>query len=486
MRLVWALALAVAACHSSDHGAGADADDGGDSGAPACTSPDFAGSPLGVHCNALVDSQGRTVLLHGLNARIAGVFDVTFTDGRAPLMTLPAFGAADAQRMRQLGFNALRLAMNWSGLEPTDGAGFVDAYLDQVAAVVDACRAADVLVLIDLHEDNYSKEIGGDGAPLWAIQPPPTEVHGGPVGTPDATLTQEVANAYATFFGTSAQGAALRGRYAAMAAHVAARFAGDDHVIGFEMYNEPLTGDAALLAFHQQVFQAIRAAAPEKLVFFEPVATRNELDTAPIGTGSLGAGTVYAPHVYTFVFTGDATTWANMTKGQLERSNDSARAEADGWQAPLVITEWGFDPSNAAYANYVRWEQELEDQNLASSFYWVWKEEPPGTWGFYDFDSMGNATERPATVAAMSRVRLERAAGQLVSVAYDADAKSFTASFVGDPGVAGPNVVSIGATAGFDQLAATCDGAPVTITGAPLVSIPCGGAGAHTITLTPQ
>jgi endoglycosylceramidase len=489
-----ALALAAAAfvaCGTSGNpagpGDGGAAEAAADAGLPPCTSPEFEGSPLAVHCNALVDAQGRTVLLHGLNARVAGVFDVTFTDGRAPLQTIPVFGAADAARIRQLGFDALRLAVNWSGIEPNDGAGFVESYLDQVAAVVDACRAADVLVLVDFHQDDYSKEIGEDGAPYWAIQPPPSMVHGGPLG-PLNPMPPDVINAYQTFFGTSAEGATLRARFAAMAAHVAARFAGDDHVLGFELYNEPLTDEADLLAFDQQILQAIRGAAPNKLVLFEPVVTRNEVDVAPIGQGSLGAGTVYAPHVYTFAFTGDPATFMNLTKEELERSNDSARAEADGWQAPLVITEWGFDPGNVAYANYVRWQQELQDQNLASAFYWLWKEYGTGSWGFYDFDAdagaLAGGTERAAVVAAMSRVRLERAAGRLVSVAYDEGAKAFTATFVGDAAVTAPNVVSIGATAGFASFAATCDGAPVQTTGASLVSLPCGGPGVHTIALS--
>jgi hypothetical protein len=300
-------------------------------------------------------------------------------------------------------------------------------------------------------------------------------------------MPPSVIAAYQTFFGTSSQGAALRTRFAAMAAHVAARFASDDHVIGFETYNEPLTDAADLTAFHKQVFQAIRAAAPQKLVLFEPVVTRNEVDVAPIGQGSLGAGTVYAPHVYTFVFTGDPATFMNLQKSQLERSNDSARAEADGWQAPLVITEWGLGPTTPNYASYVRWEQELQDQNQASAFYWLWKEVGSGQWGFYDYDADGGSpVERPDVVQQMSRVRLERAAGRLVSVAYDADAKAFTATFVGDAAIGAPNVVSIGATAGFGSFAATCDGAAVQTTGAPLVTIPCGGAGTHTITLKAQ
>src|SRR5487761_2285054 len=93
--------------------------DGSGPDAGACTSPDFTGSPLGVHCNQLVDSQGRAVLLHGMNARVEGVFDVSFTDGRLPNETVPPFTGADAARIRALGFNALRLPMQWSAVEPT-------------------------------------------------------------------------------------------------------------------------------------------------------------------------------------------------------------------------------------------------------------------------------------------------------------------------------------------------------------------------------
>src|SRR5262249_37213495 len=143
---------------------------------------------LGVHCNALVDASGRTVLLHGVNVRIQGIFDVALDGGRTPFLQVPPFTLDDAKHIRAVGFNALRLALNWSGLEPTDGGGFVDAYLDRVAAVVDACKTAGLYVLLDLHQDGYSKELSGDGAPLWAIVPPPSKAYKSPLSDADAQL----------------------------------------------------------------------------------------------------------------------------------------------------------------------------------------------------------------------------------------------------------------------------------------------------------
>ena len=121
---------------------------GGGPAAPA-TSPVWSD---GTH---LRDADGRIALLRGVNARVAGVFDVTFADGRAPLEDIPALTAGDCRRMRALGLDFLRLPINWSALEPAMGS-FDDAYLDRVDAAVQCAGAAGMYVMIDLHQDAYS------------------------------------------------------------------------------------------------------------------------------------------------------------------------------------------------------------------------------------------------------------------------------------------------------------------------------------------
>jgi endoglycosylceramidase len=452
-----------------------------------CTSPPFTGSPLGVQCNALVDTSGRTVLLHGLNARVAGIFDDTFTDGRLPLMSLVSFTSADAARIRALGFNALRLPVSWSGIEPTEDGGVVPSYFDAVAAVTSACGAAGLLVLLDLHQDAYSKEIGQDGAPLWAISPPPTQLLGGPLTDLTARFeSPQVQDAYATFFGDPTTGAYLRTRFAQMAAELAARFANDPAVLGFETYNEPLATDPQLLAFNTQVIPAIRAAAPTKLIFFEPDSVRDETGEASLGNGSLGAGTVYAPHVYTLAFTDPDEP--GVTENTYAASNLNALDEAQSWQAPLVITEYGYPPTSPNFVHWAAWQADLEDKVLASSFFWLWKEVGvgSGSWGFYDIDDAGTQTERASVVAAMTRPRLEAAAGQLTGVSYDTTLQALTVTFNGSAAVTAPNVVSIGAgaTVPAAQWTATCDGESVATGGADPLSIPCAGPGGHTLVVS--
>jgi endoglycosylceramidase len=448
---------------------------------PSCTGPDFDGAPLGVRCNQLVDPSGRTVLLHGFNAEARGLRDNDLGSGLMSDIAIPAFTADDPVQMRALGYNAMRLPINWSALEPTETGGFDEAMFDLVAATVDQCRQARVWVLLDIHQDGYSKFIGTDGAPDWAIYPPHPMKD---FSDPNPNVSEPAQSAFATFFGDSGEhGAYLRMRFAALLARLAARFADDDAVIGFELYNEPIATDDELVAFDRQMIAAIRPVAPKKLIFFEPSAERNALDYANLGSGSLGAGTVYSPHVYTDVFTHPS---GPLDKQQLTPSNQNARDEADSYNAPLVITEWGFGQTDPDFVHYARWQQELQEANRASSFFWVWKNytTPGSGWSMFDIDPTDDvAHPRADAIAAMARVRLEAAAGTLQAVSYDVDQRVFQATFVGTRGIDAPNIIAIGATPNFATYDAYCDDKPVAHDAADPVSIPCSGPGTHTVRL---
>ena len=76
---------------------------------PPCTEAAFAGDPLGSKCGRLIDAEGRVVVLRGVNARVQGIFDVTWDPTEPPLMPLTGFTDDDAREMRAFGFDALRL-----------------------------------------------------------------------------------------------------------------------------------------------------------------------------------------------------------------------------------------------------------------------------------------------------------------------------------------------------------------------------------------
>src|SRR5919199_4656869 len=84
--------------------------------------------------------------------------------------------------MRKLGYDAVRLNLSWSLLEPRPG--HINAtYMDRIAQVVRWAHSEGIYVVLDMHQDAWSKFVytrgepcagelqrirGFDGAPLWA------------------------------------------------------------------------------------------------------------------------------------------------------------------------------------------------------------------------------------------------------------------------------------------------------------------------------
>ncbi len=475
-----AASLLACSCSTTPH-------ETGPSGPP-CAVPRFADGRTSVQCQQMVDAEGRVIFFHGVNARVQGVFDVSFDDGRLPLEPIPAFTAADAARMRAVGFNALRLPMQWSALEPEEHGGFVESYLDAVEAAVTLADQAGLRVLIDLHQDAYSKEIGEDGAPLWAIDPPPTELLGGPLTDLGTRRTSnQVQAAFSTFFSSAA---ALRARFTAAAVHVAQRFQGNAAVLGIELYNEPLPDTQTQLDdLHDEMISALHQADPGLIALFEPNALRNLENFAPLAGRAPWPGTAYAPHVYTLAFDGDPEDQMAMTEATLAPSNQSAQTEAASWDAPLVITEFGYDPNGIQADSYVEWEEDLQDSVQASAFYWVWKEESQGFWGMFDYDATADTwSERVHTRQALARVAVEAVSGWPTTFGYDRTSKVFHLGFTGDPALTAPCLIFVPEAEDFaPSFTVTCDGAAVDAARDPatgLISVACGGPGTHTVVLT--
>lgn len=455
---------------------------------PPCT--DVAGpfAPLSTRCRQLVDAQGRVALLRGVNARVQGVFDVTFSDGRTALEPIPVFTDADAAQMQSWGFDVLRLPVNWSAIEPTDTMPptYDDAYLDRVAAIVELCRAHGILVLVDFHQDAYSKEIGEDGAPLWAIQPPPSMLLSGPLtdlGT-RRTSAQTLA-ASQTFFGDAAPGPMLRDRYAWMAAHVAARFTSDDAVVGYDLYNEPVANDDQVRRVNEQTASAIRAVDPRHLVFFEPpVQPRGLIDTATHSDTPFAVpGAVYAPHGYTLSFDATDAQRMSFTRTTLRRSHTNAIAEAESWSAALFIGEWGYGPTDIRASDYYIDQLDIQDELFESSTFWVWKEESQGSWGLFDHDPVTDAwTPRRAVVDPLSTLpRVERLAGWPIVETPDPSFPSYPSyRFEGDASVTAPNVVWFQSR---EVNQAICDGVAGPLLPDGFSEVACGGPGLHTLVL---
>ncbi len=90
---------------------------------------------------------------------------VSFVDRPFPLSEAPTH----LQRLSNFGFNLIRLGVTWEAVMH-EGPGKIDeAYLEYLTKLVDIAQDFGLYVLIDPHQDVWSRFSGGDGAPAWTL-----------------------------------------------------------------------------------------------------------------------------------------------------------------------------------------------------------------------------------------------------------------------------------------------------------------------------
>jgi hypothetical protein len=149
------------------------------------SAPSYLSSPGGPY---LYDSKGRVILMHGVNVVYKHAPYIAYPDPGEPWN----FDATDAAKMQRLGFNVVRLGIEWQALEPGSGGpnqpqicapgapettGAVnewnqtvaEQYLSHVAATVKLLAKYGIYTLLDMHQDVYNQNFRGEGAPDWAV-----------------------------------------------------------------------------------------------------------------------------------------------------------------------------------------------------------------------------------------------------------------------------------------------------------------------------
>jgi hypothetical protein len=401
----------------------------------------------------IADDRHRMVLLHGaipgslidfwsstqpslIEAPPFYPIDPAAYDGRCPdnsaTMPVPPLCRQDLVDMAALGFNSIRLALSWSLLEQSRGS-FNQMYIDRVAQVVDWARALGMYVIIDMHQNAYSRYVGRPdkpplpggakvnlryktGAPGWA-----TFTDGLPS---EDYLQQREANPAVleadTNFWYNRDG--IQAEYIKAVAHLARRFKDDSAVAGYSVYNEPLEGwnlppgfeDLLLFPFYRRVIDAITGVhdgMPCWTGFFMPavcgypdLGVRDQRHLIFLDTGLVREITdfpthlglpvssypnlVLGMHAYTHGYTIDALAGQTPDKnpgypwGGYDQTYSLAEREARVINAALFVTEFGNDP---------KWDDWIlpnelheEEQHLTGFAFWTWKENDNPGWGVYD------------------------------------------------------------------------------------------------------
>jgi endoglycosylceramidase len=306
------------------------------------------------------DAAGGAVILRGVD--VAG-------NAKVP----PFRGITDAVELDPLprwGVNVLRLLFTWEAYEPSPGV-YDDAYLAYYEGVVDAAAALGLYVVVDFHQDGYSRaSIGGcgEGFPLWSL--PPTVTAATPDNGADcANWGQRLLGDAAltpTWDAFYADSDGARTRYLAMVARVAAALAGRDNVVGYDMLNEPEGDERKQLGpLYEDAARAIRAAHPTAMLFVSPGYLTSAGDATNLLRPTFD-NFAFSPHYYdptVLLFHGwqgndESAAFATMT------------GTAQAWGVPLFVGEWGAPPSTDEVGGYLDAIVAQLDRALASAAEW--------------------------------------------------------------------------------------------------------------------
>jgi hypothetical protein len=230
------------------------------------------------------DDHGRTRFLRGVNlggssklpyspngaTHLGDGFldhhDVSFSGRPFPLES----AAEHLERLRIWGFNCLRFLITWEAIEHAGPGQYDEAYLDYVTAVLAKAGEFGFQVIIDPHQDMWSRFSGGDGAPGWTLEAAGfdlanlhatgaafvQQMHEGPLPRmiwPTNASKLAAATMFTLFFagndfaprtvvGEEPIQEYLQRHYLGAVGQVAARLCGMPHVLGYEAMNEPLAG----------------------------------------------------------------------------------------------------------------------------------------------------------------------------------------------------------------------------------------------------
>jgi len=404
----------------------------------------------------IADPAGRRVELRGtLAAGLVDYWSGTQEDDSRPPPLFPIATAAyaggcpanfltirnpplcknDFAEMRALGFNVVRLALSWSLLEPQPGQ-YSAEYVDRIAQVVGWARDQGIYVILDIHENAYSRYVprparvtlaGGKlpsladqtGAPAWATL---TDGLPGDKFLNQRELSFSVGAAFTNFwFNTKVAGQGLQDHYLGAVATLARRFEDESAVVGFGAFNEPWPGfvpppasdDLLLYPFYRRLVDAITGVADgarcpadfpalpicghpslgvgdRRHIFFLEADHLREVTDFPTAFGlpvSSYPNIAFAIHPYTHKYTADALAGqapktAAYPFGGYDQAYATAEAEARSMDAALFVSEFGNEPQ--LDGQLLTNELLEQDRHLTGSTYWPWKENCGGdTWGVY-------------------------------------------------------------------------------------------------------
>lgn len=259
------------------------------------------------------DTSGRARIFHGFNAVVKAAPYLPYDDHFDFDMSI---SDEDLQYLQDWGAKIIRLGVMWESVERSPGVYDTD-YLDKVETLINRLGDAGMAVIVDNHQDLFSRQLCGEGVPHF-YTPDDVDHHCpiGVVGTffrlagrcvslksydmktdedglplvseclkhsfEDMYTAPEVASAFDALY-TNKDG--LQDKMFAFWTEVATRFSTNPNIIGYDILNEPwpanMYKDASLFfepskfdktilyPLSQKAHEVVRKVDDTKAIFFE-------------------------------------------------------------------------------------------------------------------------------------------------------------------------------------------------------------------------
>jgi endoglycosylceramidase len=363
----------------------------------------------------IFDEYNRVRIFHGTN----------FVVKQFPWYPEGLLDESNLQLISSLGFNTVRLSLQWTGAEPEEN-NFNSTYFEITSQIIDNLVKYDIYPFLDAHQHVMSSYFClYDGFPKWAVDKSrtpdkafPWPLQPGANGNPCPYERSWSRNYFSDACGVAFQtlydfDTDFQQSFWAFWQKSAEYFK-DKPILGYEIINEPWAGDIYsnpelllpgnagsknLLPFYDKISEAIRSKDASHLIFYEPVTwgmifngnyTGTGFDRVPGGSAYQNSS-VLSFHYYCWWYQDSTDEFTRKTCDSLfgPKVFKQVLRDVKRTGGSVMLTEWGqgcdfdnadpYDETNECNAimgiadqNFVSWTDwyfggHMQEQNFEMS-----------------------------------------------------------------------------------------------------------------------
>ena len=376
---------------------------------------------------------GRYAIFHGVNVVVKLPPFIPDTEHFDPYIS---FTDKDIEILKRLGINLVRLGIIWESIEYSEGK-YNTTHLQKMSDIVDKLEKNDITVIIDAHQDMFSRLFCGEGAPKFYVDKLkyakdcntnlisrffglvtaciPLSKHNwryDEKGFPliedcvagsfiDYHKCPELMSVYDSFFKNES---GVLDAFVEFWKIVADKFKGRKNVLGYDLWNEPWASNLwtdlkslipgyidnhILIDFYSRIDDGISQIDPNYTMLFQPIPFP---DTLPLFGGHALSTFHHAPvdtkirkqmfNVHSYCCAADQNVckdgepkFADYSRCSdfHDRKLNKNKQQANKINVPLIVTEFGACSSSKACYLEMLGFEKAADKYLTSWAYWMYK-----------------------------------------------------------------------------------------------------------------